>query len=344
MSACSHDGLRTSRFDNLPRPGRHAGSAGIVRAGIEDDDGRIGRETRRAPRLAPGGSSKSSGAFASPTVAKVSRLLTGSQPETAWFRDRGRLRPVPARGRARMFIDEMRRAIAAAPRDKLAGLSGAVWKAYAVGAIGDDDAQALAEAVEARKAVPATTPAPRRVGSRPRSPESTERRRRWVASGWMPPQLAARFTMGEGAALAVIAAEVAKRGRCVLTLGCIAALAGVCRSTVKNAVRQAAALGLLRSEEWRLSAWRSAPNTISITSAEWATWLRMVRKRGAVKTVSATNTGQQERGRSPTATTRGQPRRKPQDRGQDGLSDRSWTRSEAGMRDPDMRPRTALLR
>ena len=32
-----------------------------------------------------------------------------------------------------------------------------------------------------------------------------ERRRRWVASGLMPPQIAACFTMGEGAALAVIA-------------------------------------------------------------------------------------------------------------------------------------------
>lgn len=174
-----------------------------------------------------------------------------------------------------MFVEQMRAAITRAPRETCAELARAVWKAYAAGAIGDDDAQALAEAVEARKTVRATTPAPRRVGSRPRSPESTERRRRWVASGLMPPQIAARFTMGEGAVLAVIAAEVAKRGRCTLTIGHIAALAGVCKTTVRNAIRQAAGLGLVRSDEWRLSAFRSAPNTVTITSAEWLAWLRL---------------------------------------------------------------------
>ena len=64
-----------------------------------------------------------------------------------------------------MFVHEMQRAIAAAPRERLAALSGAIWKAYAAGAIGEGDAQALAEAVEARKAVPAVTIARRRVGA-----------------------------------------------------------------------------------------------------------------------------------------------------------------------------------
>ena len=177
-----------------------------------------------------------------------------------------------------MFVDEMRAAIMRAPREKCAELARAVWKAYAAGAIGDNDAQALAEAVEAKKAVSATKTAPRRVGSRPRSPESTERRRRWVASGLMPPQIACRFTMGEGAVLAVIAAEVAKRGRCTLTLGHIAALAGVGKTTVRTAVQQAAALGLLKSDEWRLSAFRSAPNTVTILSAEWLAWLRLSKR------------------------------------------------------------------
>ena len=177
-----------------------------------------------------------------------------------------------------MFAEQIRRAIAASPREKLAGLSSAVWKAYAAGVIGEDDAQGLAEAVEARKAVPATAPARRRVGSRPRSPESMERRRRWVASGLMPPQIAAGFTMGEGAALAVVASQVAKTGACKLTLGHIAALAGVCKTTVRNALRQAQTLGLVTVEEWRLSAWRSAPNTVKIVSAEWSAWLRIGRR------------------------------------------------------------------
>lgn len=175
-----------------------------------------------------------------------------------------------------MFAEEVRRAIPATPRAKLPELAGALWKAHAAGAIPDDEAQALAELIAARKVIPAASAQPRRrVGSRPRSPESMERRRRWTASGWLPPQLACRFTMAENAVLAVVAAEVSRRGQCMLTIGHIAALAGVCRSTVRNAIREAQALGFLTSEEWRITAWRNAPNTIKLVSPEWRTWLRM---------------------------------------------------------------------
>ena len=172
------------------------------------------------------------------------------------------------------FADDIRRAIPTTLRPKLPDLSAAVWKGFACGAITEDEAQELAEAIAARKAVPATPPPPRRVGSRPRAPESLERRRRWMASGWLPPQLAARFTMGELAVLSVVGAEIARRGLCRLALGHIGAMAGVCRTTVKNALHEARALGLITSEEWRITAWRNAPNTVRIVSAEWRTWLR----------------------------------------------------------------------
>ena len=175
-----------------------------------------------------------------------------------------------------MFAEEIRRAMLATPRVRLVELSAAVWKGFACGAIAEADAQQLADEIHARKAIPPTPVAPRKpVGSRPRSPAHMERRRRWTGSGWLPPQLAARFTMGETAVLSVIASEVARRGLCRLTIGHIAVLAGVSRSTVKNAVRQAVALGILTSEEWRISHWRNAPNTVRITSPEWCAWLRM---------------------------------------------------------------------
>ncbi len=175
-----------------------------------------------------------------------------------------------------MFADDIRRALPGTPRERLAELAAAVWKGFACGALQEGEAQQLAEEIAARKTVPVRPAEPRRrVGSKPRSPEAMERRRRWTGSGWLPPQLAARFTMAEAAVLAVIAAEVARRGLCRLTLGHIASLAGVSRSTAKNAVRQAVALGVLTSEEWRLSAFRSAPNTVRIVSPEWRTWLRM---------------------------------------------------------------------
>src|SRR3954452_23608857 len=94
-----------------------------------------------------------------------------------------------------------------------------------------------------------------------------------------PPALASRLTAAETAVLAVIAAEAVKHGRCTLVLDHIAALAGVCRKTVKNALRTAQGFGLVRIEERRLSAWRNAPNVVTITSSEWGAWLRM-RRRG----------------------------------------------------------------
>jgi hypothetical protein len=105
-----------------------------------------------------------------------------------------------------------------------------------------------------------------------------ERRRSWAASGRLPPKLAARFTLAEQAVLAVIAVEVVRKDACTLTLEHVAALAGVCRTTVKNALREAVSLGLIRVEERRLSAWRNLPHRITITAPEWVTWLRIGRR------------------------------------------------------------------
>jgi hypothetical protein len=179
-----------------------------------------------------------------------------------------------------MFVEQLRRAVEASPRVEMPKVSALLWKAYAAGTVSEAEASALSEAIEARKAIPASQkPVRRRLGSRPRSPASMERRRRWAASGALPPALASRFTQAEGAVLAVVAAEHQRHGRCTLVLDHIAALAGVGRSTVKRALRAAQGLGLVHIEERRLSAWRNAPNIVTITSTEWSAWLRM-RRRG----------------------------------------------------------------
>src|SRR3954468_5636442 len=109
-----------------------------------------------------------------------------------------------------MFADELRRAVEASPRAELPAVSGLLWRAYAAGQVSEAEAQALSDLIEARRALPAPQkPIQRRLGSRPRSrPASMERRRRWAASGALPPALAARFTLAETAVLAVTAAEV----------------------------------------------------------------------------------------------------------------------------------------
>src|SRR5215212_9036645 len=178
-----------------------------------------------------------------------------------------------------MFADELRRVVEASPRVKLYAVAQLLWRAYAAGSVTEAQASELSDLIETRKALPASgKPTQRRVGSRPHTPASMARRRSWAAAGRLPPQIASRFTLAEQAVLAVVAAEVTKHGACTLTIGHIAALAGVSETTVRNAMREAQGLGLVRIEERRLTAWRNAPNRVTITSPEWLAWLRLGRR------------------------------------------------------------------
>ena len=175
-----------------------------------------------------------------------------------------------------MFADEVRRSVEAAPRSRLPDVAAVMWRAYGTGQISEAEAEALSALIEARKALPATPAAPRRpVGSRPRSDASMERRRRWAASGRLPPGIAARFTLAETAVLAIVSAETARRGDCRMYVDHIAAVAGVSRSTVKTAIRQARTLGLITVEERPQTAFRNLSNVVRIVSKEWTAWLRL---------------------------------------------------------------------
>src|SRR3954447_25476395 len=106
----------------------------------------------------------------------------------------------------------------------------------------------------------------------------------------MPPRIAVHFTQGEQAALAVVAVEVTKRNACSLAIGAIAALAGVSINTVKRALRQARALGLVTIEERRLSRFRNDTNVVRVVSREWLSWLRLGPKGGGGQFWPGTNT------------------------------------------------------
>lgn len=174
------------------------------------------------------------------------------------------------------FCEEIRRAVMAAPRMKLPEIRSALYKAFTVGQLTEAEAEELDSLINAKAALSAAEkPIQRRVGSRPRSSASVERRRSWAAAGRLPPALAAQFTLAEQAVLAVVASEVKKHGACTLTVGHIAALAGVSETTVRNALRQAQALALLTIEERRRTAWMNYPNRVSIASKEWGLWLRL---------------------------------------------------------------------
>jgi hypothetical protein len=191
-----------------------------------------------------------------------------------------------------MFVDEIRRAAGVAARVELPAVSVALWKAFAAGQVTEPEAEELSALIEARKAVPVAPgrPPTARRGSRPRTDASLERRRRWAASGRLPPNLAMRFTTAETAVLAVVAAEAAKHGSCTLAQSHLATVAGVSVSTVKRAIRAARDLALLEVEVRRVSAFRNDTNVLTVTSREWLAWMRLARSGSGGQTGTGSNT------------------------------------------------------
>src|SRR3954464_9973297 len=185
------------------------------------------------------------------------------------------------------FCDQMAAAIdGARTLTRLDHLSRSIWQGLAAGAVADNDAQALAERLHARRSllrgeikpvgVPAGRPSlfpPRRLQKSPQRPVAIARRRHLAASGPMPPVLACKFTVSELAVLRIIGDEVRQHGLCERCIDEIAARAGVCRRMVQNAIREAARLGLLTIEERRREGRRNLPNVIRIISKEWISWL-----------------------------------------------------------------------
>ena len=184
-----------------------------------------------------------------------------------------------------MFEEQLSQAIGAArTAAMLDNVSRLTWRCLSEGLIDDAAATRLSSAIEAGRAAlkgqgRTKPPSPSLARPRPcRSPDkarSLSRRRQMAMSGAVPGNIASAFTMGEIAALSVIARECQRRGRCTWFMDKIAAVAGVSRTTARNAIRQAQALGLVTVEERRHKAARSDSNVISIASAEWQAWLRL---------------------------------------------------------------------
>jgi hypothetical protein len=225
------------------------------------------------------------------------------------------------------YADEIRRQAEAAPRAALPAVTAALWRAYGDGKVTEAEAEALSGLIEARRQnlehtqilCPSNTgtqvagpehgkgsqvdPASDRVGSprtavgsRPRTDASMERRRRWAASGRLPPGLAARFTLAEQAVLSLVAAETARRKDCRLSIENMAAVAGASRSTVKNAIREAVRLGLVTVEERQITGWRNDTNIVRIVSREWTAWLRLARTRDPLSRLGSSSPAAPARG------------------------------------------------
>jgi hypothetical protein len=131
-----------------------------------------------------------------------------------------------------------------------------------------------------------------------RSPDRDASRRRsrvLGGAGHMPPQVRSSYTDCERAVLYIVAAEVKRRGICDLSVGEIAARAGVCHRTVQNAIAEGVRQGHITREERERPGHRNDTNVVRIVSEEWLTWIN----RGPIgcKVYSATeNIGSKQEG------------------------------------------------
>jgi hypothetical protein len=228
-----------------------------------------------------------------------------------------------------MLADDIADRIAIACPGELDGIIRDMWVDHTHGLLADNEMEILDEAARTRREAfqerrQAACPGPaRRPGNAPwgsarrrqRSPDkqaSIERRRRLVASGPLPPPLAARFTWGEIAVMRIVGDECRAHGCCTLHIDAIAARAGVHRTTVQNALREAQGKegrpGIITVQERRRRGQRSLTNIIRIVSREWLNWLHKGLSRSAmgvgskctaIKKSNATDTSLFLRGPSP---------------------------------------------
>jgi hypothetical protein len=133
----------------------------------------------------------------------------------------------------------------------------------------DADARAFEEgAIKPATTVPTAIKASHLVSrQRQRSPDrlaSRERRRALGGSGALPDGLRRQYIEGQRAVLTIIAGEVKHHGICDLPIDKIAALAGVCRTTVQTTLHEARRLGHLKITERPVRGSKSLTNLIEI--------------------------------------------------------------------------------
>jgi hypothetical protein len=92
----------------------------------------------------------------------------------------------------------------------------------------------------------------------------------------VPPDLVDRFTQGEHAVLTVVCGEIQRCGLCAWCLAKIAAIAGVSKSLVRNAMRKARDVGLLHREQRRRAGQKSLTNIVRVLRRSWGHWLHWI--------------------------------------------------------------------
>jgi len=179
--------------------------------------------------------------------------------------------------------------------DQIDNIVRSIWHHHYKGELTDEEATFLANIADKRRPLGRrTSSAPGvvtakplaalrgRLGSRfaprrpPRSPDrqaSRERRRRLGGSSALPDTLRHHYTEGERAGLCIVAGEIKRRGMCDAPIDRMAAQAGICRTTMQNALRKARQLGHLNVIERPMPGRKHQTNLITIASPQWRTWI-----------------------------------------------------------------------
>jgi hypothetical protein len=166
----------------------------------------------------------------------------------------------------------------------------ALWSAYGAGKIGDHESTYLQSLIDRRRplrhAALSAKPVVRFAGrlssrftprQRQRSPDrkaSRDRRRMLGGSSALPDNLRHHYTEGQRAVLCIVAGEVKRTGVCDFPIDKIAALAGVCRTTVQTTLHEARRLLHIKITERPQLGRKNLPNLIEVISREWRTWIR----------------------------------------------------------------------
>lgn len=195
--------------------------------------------------------------------------------------------------------------ISSAPPTALDTLFKKVTAVWASADLTDDEASELYAAIQQRRprrperpglveprfflATTESFGAPRRHQCSPDRLASILRRRSCASSGAMPPHLAKEFRESARALLAVLVQEVRKRGHCARPIAELAARAGICCTTAKQALRIAERLGLLEIKRRPRPGQKNLPNMITIRSSEWRLWIEKGSPSTGGKEVSPTN-------------------------------------------------------
>jgi hypothetical protein len=167
-----------------------------------------------------------------------------------------------------------------------------LWKGVGEGAISDGEATVLAAAIDRRRPLGRRTAPghatqvgrvagrllsrflPRQRQRSPNRKASRDRRRMLGGSSALPDNLRHHYTEGQRAVLCVVAGEIKRHGVCDFPIDKIAALAGVCRTTVQNAMHEARRLDHIKITERPVRGRKSLTNLVEIVSREWMTWIK----------------------------------------------------------------------